>query len=428
MQRLLLFLLTLALLATAPADARKRVSRDTYGQNREVEDAIYLESVRQRLAGHRDAAFELLTECLRLNPNSQEALYDLANLKLQGSVLLDSIGNAEGDSLLRRAYAVDTTNTDIRERLARHLLSRSAFEEATKLYELICAERQPDYNDLGILIQLYVFQAKYSQALATLQRLELLEGPDAMSGWQRYDIMLCMGEEERALQIYDSLLVKAMPDPETPAFVRDNLRSRPQYNTKVNSLHEQILKAIEEEDFPNIIKLCHEGEIYEPDLLAHYFYEASAYRLTGQSEKALEVCTRSFNYIAPESKDPVAASLYAFTGDLYTEVGNIEAALEAYEYALKIDSTNVLTLNNMAYQLSQVGRELERAERMSRYTIEKEPENSTYLDTYAWILHALGREKEARLYIDRAIRHADDIDEELRTHRDAIYKSTKRKR
>ena len=33
---------------------------------------------------------------------------------------------------------------------------------------------------------------------------------------------------------------------------------------------------------------------------------------------------------------------------------------------------------------------------MSRRTVEKEPDNPTYLDTYAWILHLMGKDAEAK--------------------------------
>ena len=40
---------------------------------------------------------------------------------------------------------------------------------------------------------------------------------------------------------------------------------------------------------------------------------------------------------------------------------------------------------------------------MSRKTIEAEPDNATYLDTYAWILHLLGRSEEAKTHFKRAM-------------------------
>ena len=40
---------------------------------------------------------------------------------------------------------------------------------------------------------------------------------------------------------------------------------------------------------------------------------------------------------------------------------------------------------------------------MSKKTIEKEPDNPTYLDTYGWILHLLGRNQEAKTQFKHAM-------------------------
>ena len=53
-------------------------------------------------------------------------------------------------------------------------------------------------------------------------------------------------------------------------------------------------------------------------------------------------------------------------------------------------------LNNYAYYLSQEVKNLRKALKMSKKTVEAEPDNATYLDTYGWILHLLGRSKEAK--------------------------------
>ena len=42
---------------------------------------------------------------------------------------------------------------------------------------------------------------------------------------------------------------------------------------------------------------------------------------------------------------------------------------------------------------------------MSRITIEKEPDNATYLDTYAWILHLMGLDLEAKAHFKHAMIH-----------------------
>jgi tetratricopeptide (TPR) repeat protein len=51
---------------------------------------------------------------------------------------------------------------------------------------------------------------------------------------------------------------------------------------------------------------------------------------------------------------------------------------------------------------------LDKAEKMSFKTIKAEPTNSTYLDTYAWILFRQRRYSEALIYIDQALKSDTD--------------------
>ena len=64
-------------------------------------------------------------------------------------------------------------------------------------------------------------------------------------------------------------------------------------------------------------------------------------------------------------------------------------------------------MNNYAYYLSLAGENLRRAEQLSAKTVEAEPKNSTFLDTYAWILYRQGSYSLAKFYIERAIDNLD---------------------
>ena len=50
------------------------------------------------------------------------------------------------------------------------------------------------------------------------------------------------------------------------------------------------------------------------------------------------------------------------------------------------------------------GTELEKAERMSRLTVEAPGADATFFDTYAWILYRMKEYEKARIYIDEALR------------------------
>lgn len=106
----------------------------------------------------------------------------------------------------------------------------------------------------------------------------------------------------------------------------------------------------------------------------------------------------------PDTQDEIQYRLatYILLGDLYTSQKDYDNAFEQYEKALMIDPQNIYVLNNYAYTLSISGGDLRKAEKMSQITIEKEPDNAMYLDTYAWILHLQNQDSLAKYYIQKA--------------------------
>lgn len=96
-------------------------------------------------------------------------------------------------------------------------------------------------------------------------------------------------------------------------------------------------------------------------------------------------------------------SVLLMLGDAYHRIDSFEKSDFYFSEVLKYEPENIMALNNWAYYLSIRETDLEKAESMSRLTIEKEPENSTYLDTYAWILFKMGRNDEALVFIEKAI-------------------------
>ncbi|MBQ0016281.1 MAG: tetratricopeptide repeat protein [Bacteroidales bacterium] len=118
------------------------------------------------------------------------------------------------------------------------------------------------------------------------------------------------------------------------------------------------------------------------------------------------------NYLEPQC--------CALLGDCYYHTQQYDKAWQYFERCLQLDSTDVGTLNNYAYFLAEQGHDLDKAERMSRKTIEADPLNATFLDTYAWILHKLGRKQDATSYIEKALKYAEEDRDTLKAHYDII--------
>ena len=114
-----------------------------------------------------------------------------------------------------------------------------------------------------------------------------------------------------------------------------------------------------------------------------------------------------------EKGSQMQLGIFSALGDLYHVKGDQKIAFAYYDKALKIDDKYAPVLNNYAYYISErysapvtkIPKDLKKARDMSRITIEKEPDNATYLDTYAWILHLMGQDLEAKAIFKHAMIH-----------------------
>jgi len=87
-----------------------------------------------------------------------------------------------------------------------------------------------------------------------------------------------------------------------------------------------------------------------------------------------------------------------------------------FEALIEEDPNNHMVLNNYSYYLAQRGERLMKAKEWSYITVRENPDNSTFLDTYAWVLYKLGSYEEAEQYILRALEKGGDNDPEVNEH------------
>jgi tetratricopeptide (TPR) repeat protein len=105
--------------------------------------------------------------------------------------------------------------------------------------------------------------------------------------------------------------------------------------------------------------------------------------------------------------EPNDVNALSSLGLAYDAMKNFQKSDSTYERALKIDPHYSLVLNNYAYSLSERGVRLDRAMFMSKEAVAKDSLNSSYLDTYGWILYKLGEYAGAEQYIRKAITAGD---------------------
>lgn len=171
----------------------------------------------------------------------------------------------------------------------------------------------------------------------------------------------------------------------------------------------QILENLwPEKRWDEIIEMCKPAVQYNPDEMAFYYFMGLAYYQKDDKDNALDAFRRGVGEITPQSNKVIVSDFYSLMGDILYQKGMEKDAFAAYDSCLQWKDDNIGALNNYAYYLSLNDSDLHRAEQMSYKTVKAEPTNSTYLDTYAWILYMQERYEESKIYIDQAV--ANDTD------------------
>jgi len=128
---------------------------------------------------------------------------------------------------------------------------------------------------------------------------------------------------------------------------------------------------------------------------AAYFNLKDYYGAIRETERVLE-------YTSP-SDTAMVTRMFTNIGDTYNLLGENTRAFQAYEKAIAANPKNAMALNNYAYNLCLAKRKLRKAYKMSQQTIEMEPDNATYLDTFGWILFTQGKALEAKAFFKHAM-------------------------
>ena len=181
--------------------------------------------------------------------------------------------------------------------------------------------------------------------------------------------------------------------------------------------------AIKEENPDEVIRICNSALAIFPDNTELLFYKGSAYYQLKNYPDALAVFLDGIQYI-PEEDIQSLSMFYGQIGDLHHQMNNKEEAYRSYDQALEFNPNNVHVLNNYAYFLSLDKEQLDKAERMSGKCVQMQPNEPTYIDTYAWVFFQKGNYSLAKFYIESAISNGGSKSPEILEHYgDILYKT-----
>lgn len=153
-----------------------------------------------------------------------------------------------------------------------------------------------------------------------------------------------------------------------------------------------------------------------------YLFRGSAFYQKKAYSDAITVLNTGLG-IAEDSG--LKVEFMSLLAECYQRVSQYDKSEEVFKEALRFDKNNDGIKNNFAYYLSLREKDLKLAEKMSAETINNEPKNGTYLDTYGWILYKQGKVKKAQKYILDAIMYGGSESREVLMHAAEIYRVLK---
>lgn len=398
-----------------------------------------------KMTGEVAAVYERL---IKDNPNNYDFYYELANIYLFTNKpndaikvynkIEDAIGVTEESSLQKLKIYRASDNSD------------KAVEEAKKLIRTFPKESKY----YGILGELYQDKGQNEKALEAYNELIKIDSTNAYVHLSLADYYRNMKQNDKAFQEIKlafkskeldidtkvkillsyyaitenypelkpdadelcKILVAVHPD-EAKAFamygdflIRDKKYelARTQYRKSISldkekyALWNQLL-VIESElnDFAAMERESKEAmELFPNQPLPYFFNAVSNYQLKNY-EAALSALTEGKVFVF--DNDLLLAQFYANIGDVQNQLKRHAESDAAYDRSLELDPTNPNVLNNYAYFLSLRNKDLEKAEAMSKKCNSLAPDNSSYQDTYGWILYKMKKYDDAKVWIGKAI-------------------------
>ena len=155
-------------------------------------DAIFLEGVRQELAGHYSEAYELFNHALMLRPQSVGALYELSLYARH--MQQDSLST----SLLEQAARLDSDNFWLKQALVQLYVGQHRQEDAIRQLESMTSQYPRRSDLLFMLADMYQRTENYEALVRTIDRIELLEGKSEQLSMDKFRAYVGMKDEERA--------------------------------------------------------------------------------------------------------------------------------------------------------------------------------------------------------------------------------------
>jgi tetratricopeptide (TPR) repeat protein len=163
-----------------------------------------------------------------------------------------------------------------------------------------------------------------------------------------------------------------------------------------------------------LIRICDKALTYYPDSADIRFFKAiGLYEEERYEELIINLESVSFQDFSQAEYMSQARMLYA---EAFYRLEDYTSSDSIFEVLIEEDPENYMVLNNFSYYLAERGEKLEQAREWSQKASQNNPDNATFLDTYAWVLYKMELYADAEKFILDALEKGGKNDPEINEH------------
>ncbi|HQF42316.1 MAG TPA: tetratricopeptide repeat protein, partial [Ignavibacteriaceae bacterium] len=390
----------------------------------------------QEKLGNNEEAINTLKRLLTLDPSNIQLK------KLVIEYLFRAKKYDEAMTLVNEIIEIMPYDLEARETKAKIFLAKDDWKKAADEFGYIMAQPDVDLEAKVSIGANYFNKSITDSTLLPIAKSFFQELDRDTTDWQvkMYLGAIALSEKEDSIAIDNFKYVTENANWNVAAWIR--LGGLYFYNRKYDEAEVVLNEAIisfPEDFYVNLIlglSLAQQSKHKEAEK-----YLKKATILNSKDITALSAYAFTLSQIKEDDKaiyyldraleiEPDNVQLIGTLAMIYNGLRKFELSDSLYEKALELSPDDPLINNNYSYSFATRGIQLERALGMVKISIEADSLNSSYLDTIGWVYYMLGKYKEAKLYLEKAIEtggesavmldHLGDTEFKLDNHNKAI--------
>jgi len=387
--------------------------------------------------GVLDSARLYSEKSVLLNPGNKYYLRLLAGISHQMHDYSRAV------DLYRQLALLEPGNTEPLAALALEELAADQPEKALAVLQEILALDPKNETTLAQVLLMEIKLNHYQDAIGTLsgliergdgrEKLRLTLG-ELYQKTGQHDLAVktfreVLQENPRVMPVWLALIEASVQSGNRPTFL-ENLNLF--YNTSQVSLDQKIAlvqffvgRASQKSSFvePAVVMIDELKRRYSGNSLVTLRLQVVDGELlfhTGKVKQALQLIEPIVSSKAAKKHKELYLQAGSILALCYDNLGFSKKSIHLYEVILDRDPGNILIMNNLAYILAGLGKELPRAKKLAMKAIAAEPDNGGYLDTLGWVLFKMGEYEKAREILEKAV-GLDPREPEIPDHLHKVY-------